>query len=194
MKFDIIHKEALAQVDGHLVVANHPTLLDVVLLISELPQADCVIKKELFGNFFLRWIVQWAGYIPNDGGAFIVHEAVERVRRGRTVIIFPEGTRSGRSGLIPFSQGFAHIAVRAPCSIVPIYIRCRPGALTKTDGLFSVPPRRAHLTAHVGVPVTPADLYLDSDSVPVAVRKVTAALAHYFQEKVDHDTPERPGR
>ena len=54
--------------DAGLIIANHPTILDVVLLISRLPQADCIVKKELWNNFFLKRVVTSAGYIPNDDG------------------------------------------------------------------------------------------------------------------------------
>ena len=190
MEFEWVNGGALLKNDACLLVANHPTLLDVVLLISRLPQADCIVKRELFSNPFLRDVVRWAGYIANDGGAVVLDQAIERIRRSRKVIVFPEGTRSGRDGLKPFNQGFAHIAVRAPCKIVPILIRCRPITLAKGDGLFSVPKQRPRLTATAGESVAPSDFFLSSDPVPVAVRKVTAAMADYFQERVAHDRRE----
>jgi 1-acyl-sn-glycerol-3-phosphate acyltransferase len=188
MRFVFYNHGALDQTKGCLLVANHPTLLDVVLLISRLPQADCIIKKELMFNPFLKAVVRWAGYIPNDGGTSVVQEAIDKVRRGRKVIIFPEGTRSTRRGLNSFTAGFAHIAVRAHCLIVPLFIHCFPSALTKEDGWFTVPRQRPVLGITVGTVVDPAVLYKTSDPVPVAVRKTTAAVEKYFQEKVDYET------
>ena len=57
---------------GRLIVANHPTLLDVVLLVSLMPEVDCIVKRGLWRNPFLRWPVSWAAYIPNSEGEELV--------------------------------------------------------------------------------------------------------------------------
>ena len=171
---------------GGVIIANHPTLLDVVLLVSRLPQADCIVKKELWNNFFLRLIVEWSGYIPNDDGPELAQKAMERVRQGRKVIIFPEGTRSLPESLRPFTKGFAHIAVRSGCFLWPVVITCHPSTLTKDRSVFSVPVRRPRLQARAGESLDPAAYFDATDSASIAARKVTAAMQRYFEEKVDY--------
>lgn len=68
MTYEIEGGERL-QRDGLLVLANHPTLIDVVCLISLLPNADCVVKRAVACNPFMRGPVRAAGYISNDDGA-----------------------------------------------------------------------------------------------------------------------------
>ena len=186
MEFRFKGADLLRNDGGGLVIANHPTLLDAVVLISRLPQADCIVKKQLWSNFFLRRIVAWAGYIPNDDGPELAQEAMDRVRQGRKVIIFPEGTRSLSEGLRPFSKGFAHIAVRSHCFLWPVVMTCHPSALTKGRSVFSVPARRAQLKAAAGEPLNPANYFDETDSTSIAVRKVTAAAQRYFEERVDY--------
>jgi len=186
MEFRFEGEGLLESCGAGVIVANHPTLLDVVVLISRLPQADCIVKKELWSNFFLRRIVAWAGYIPNDDGPELAQRAMERIREGRKVIVFPEGTRSLPDGMRPFSKGFAHIAVRSRSAICPVVISCHPPALGKGRSVFSVPERRARLSAAVGEPLNLAEFYDEADSAAIAVRKVTAAVQRYFEERVDY--------
>jgi 1-acyl-sn-glycerol-3-phosphate acyltransferase len=186
MEFDFEGEAVLTRGGGGLVIANHPTLLDVVVLISRLPQADCIVKKELWSNFFLKGIVAAAGYIPNDDGPGLVSAALERVKKGRKVIIFPEGTRSLPEGLRPFTHGFAHIAVRTPCALWPVVMTCRPSALTKGRSVFSVPRTRARLTARAQEPLNPTNYFDGTDSASIAARKVTAAVQRYFEERMGH--------
>ncbi len=185
MEFYFNGEDALIRSGPGLVIANHPTLLDIVVLISRLPQADCIVKKQLWDNMFLKGIVAAAGYIPNDDGPGLLSEATKRIKKGRKVIIFPEGTRSLPERLRPFSHGFAHIAVRAPCLLWPVVITCRPSALTKGRSVFSVPHTRAQLTASAQEPLNPANYYDKADSASIAVRKVTAAVERYFEEKLE---------
>ncbi len=81
--------------DAKLVLANHPTLIDVVFLISLIPQANCVVKSALMRNPFTRGPLKAAGYIVNDDSVDDVIAAAEAAfKHGDVLIIFPEGTRS----------------------------------------------------------------------------------------------------
>ncbi len=186
MEFQFAGMEHLSRGGGGLIIANHPTLLDVVVLISALPQADCIVKKELWDNFILRRIVSSAGYIPNDNGPELAQRAMERVRLGRKVIIFPEGTRSVPGGVRPFTKGFAHIAVRARCLLWPVVMTCRPPALSKGQSVFTVPATRARLSADAREPINPADFYDPADSASLAAKKVTSAVQGYFEERMNY--------
>ncbi len=94
MTYEIEGGERL-QRDGLLVLANHPTLIDVVCLISLLPNADCVVKRAVACNPFMRGPVRAAGYISNDDGAGLVDDCVAAVHAGGTLVIFPEMMRAG---------------------------------------------------------------------------------------------------
>jgi len=124
-----------------IVVANHPTLIDVILLISRMPQADCVVKREAWSNPFLRNVVSAAGYVPNDGGVELVETCAARIRAGRSLVLFPEGTRSPRAGLGPFRRGAAHVALRTGCPVQPVAIRPDSPFLSKGEAWWRVPDR-----------------------------------------------------
>ena len=66
LKLEVIGAEKLSACQGKLIISNHPTLIDIVLLMALLPDAKCVVKPALFANPFLRQIVRAAGYIRND--------------------------------------------------------------------------------------------------------------------------------
>lgn len=125
MTLQIEGRERL-QRDGLLVLANHPTLIDVVCLISLLPNADCVVKRAVACNPFMRGPVRAAGYISNDDGAGLVDDCVAAVQAGGTLVIFPEGTRSVPGQPPRLQRGAANIAVRGRLDITPVRITCTP--------------------------------------------------------------------
>src|SRR5260370_15527594 len=139
-----------------LIVANHPTLIDVVLLLAQLPQADCIVKTAARRNPFMRSIVTTAGYLANEHGDALVDACAERIARGRSVVLFPEGTRSPRGGPRRFQRGAAHIALNSGCPIVPLAIPCRPPTLLKGQPWHDVPDRRAGVRARGRGPGQPA--------------------------------------
>jgi 1-acyl-sn-glycerol-3-phosphate acyltransferase len=168
-----------------LVVANHPTLLDAVFLISHMPQADCIVKSEVWRNPFLRHVVRIAGYIPNGEGPQVVDSCVERLRAGRSVVLFPEGSRSPEGGLRPFKRGAAHIALRSGCPITLVFLTCTPPALKKGQPWWAVPDRKLLITMDVESPVIARDFLPagEANSTSRAVRSVTAALYESFDAK-----------
>jgi 1-acyl-sn-glycerol-3-phosphate acyltransferase len=175
--------ERLRQGPG-LVVANHPTLLDVVFLISCMPQADCIVKRDAWRNPFLRGIVAAAGYIPNDGGRALIEACGERLQAGRSVVLFPEGSRSPERGLRRFQRGAAHLALETGCPITPVVITCEPPALGKGQPWYAGPNRRLEFSLIVGEPMRAKELLKGDVSSMIAARQVTAALRDYFVARV----------
>ena len=171
--------------DGpNLVIANHPTLIDVVLLVGQLPQADCVVKQATLSNIFLRWAVRRAGYIPNDQPLELVHACVERLGQGRTLLLFPEGTRSPGGRLGPFRRGAAHIALQSGCDLLPVIITCDPPSLMKGQRWWDVPERTIQLTLQVTEPIAPKDQLAGDPDPPLAARQLTAALRGHYERSL----------
>lgn len=168
-----------------LVVANHPTLLDAVFVISRMPQADCIVKSDAWRNPFLRHVVRIAGYIPNGTGPQVVNTCVERLRAGRSVVLFPEGSRSPEGGLHPFKRGAAHIALRSGCPLTPVFLTCTPPALKKGQPWWAVPDRKLVITMDVESPVVARALLPGGEAISTsrAVRSITAALYESFDAK-----------
>ena len=130
---------------GRLIVANHPTLLDVVLLVSQMPEVDCIVKRGLWRNPFLRWPVSWAGYLPNIEGEALIEECSATLRRGHSLLVFPEGSRTVPGKPMRMQRGAAHIALAADSEILPVTIACDPPTLFKGNPWYRVPARRFHM-------------------------------------------------
>jgi 1-acyl-sn-glycerol-3-phosphate acyltransferase len=172
------------RVGSGLVIANHPTLIDVVVLGALLPQCDCVVKGDAFGNFFLSGIVEAAGYVTNSNGPDLVRECSERLEAGRTVMMFPEGTRSPDEGLGPFGRGVSHIALRSDCRIIPATIRCEPRALKKGQPWYALPNECLRFTVVIGEAVYARDLVDSQATSAVAARQLSARLRSDFETKM----------
>ena len=169
---------------GILVIANHPTLLDALTLIARMPQADCVVKEHDFRHRFLGLAAQGAGYIPSGHGPTMVEMCVERLRAGRSIIIFPEGTRSPANELGAFTRGAAHIALRADKCPIPVAIRCEPSTLNRGQEWWRVPERRFVLALAVGDSLSIADFANGQANRGRAARSLTASWRSYFERQV----------
>ncbi|MBL0059034.1 MAG: 1-acyl-sn-glycerol-3-phosphate acyltransferase [Elusimicrobia bacterium] len=170
-----------------VVVANHPTLLDIVFLLAHMPQGDCVVKKELGNNPLIAPILWAAGYIRNADGQEALQEAVTRLQAGRRVIWFPEGTRSPENGLGPFHRGFAHAALRAGCPVVPVVIQCRPRALGRRhQPIYDIPSEPFRLTLRMGDPIWTPREQNPSRSPAVTARAISLEAEDYFRSELTH--------
>lgn len=128
-----------------VLVANHPTLMDISATLAADPNLVYPVKPSLFRSFWARPLFQHAGQFEGAGQdplrvAEMVEAAAARLAAGQRVIIFPEGTRSPDHGLHPFGRVAFEIARRAAVPIVPLVITCRPRFLGKSGG-FRRPPR-----------------------------------------------------
>ncbi len=184
LRYRIEGLEKLGQ-GGQLVLANHPTLIDVVFLISLLPNADCVVKSSLARNPFTRGPVRATNYICNDVGADLVQDCIASVKTGNSLVIFPEGTRTPVGGMMTLQRGAANIAVRGACDITPVTISCVPLSLTKGLPWWKVPRRRMQftITVHDAIAVAPFIERAEGE-VAIAARRLTQHLQHYFSTEV----------
>ncbi len=169
---------------GTLAVANHPTLLDVVLIGAQMPQVDCVVKKEAWSNPFMRHVVSATGYVPNDLGESVIEACAARLLRGRSLLMFPEGTRSPEGTLGPFMRGAAHLALRSGRPLTPIVVRCTPPTLMRGQKWYEVPDRRMRFDIEVCEPIGLAEASDPAEPRSVAARRLTAALRDFYRERL----------
>ncbi len=130
-KADLSELDALRDERGLIIAANHPGLLDAVLMISRLPRVVCIMKAEIWDNIFLGGGARLAGCIRNDTPMDMVRLAAEEVQRGQQLLVFPEGTRTRKKPLSPFKGGFALIAKRAGAPIQTVFIETDNPCLSK---------------------------------------------------------------
>jgi len=173
-----------AKTSGRLFIANHPTLLDVVFIISTVPDMNCIVKSALWRNPFTFAVVSMAGFIRNDTED-LIEVAADSLRSGQNLIIFPEGTRTVDLHQLNFKRGVAHIAIAAGCAIKPIFIRCQPITLRKHEKWYQVPATPPRFSLR-GLTELQIDQCIDiSRPKPLQVRHLTRYLQSYFQDLVN---------
>jgi 1-acyl-sn-glycerol-3-phosphate acyltransferase len=140
---DLSAVDTLRNEQGIVIAANHPSLLDAVLLVSRLPQAVCIAKASIGRNILLGGGMRLAGYVCNDSTLPMIRNAAAAVRAGRQLVIFPEGTRTPKdaAGMCPgpFSRSFAVMALQAQAPVQTILIECESDYLRKGVSLFCRP-------------------------------------------------------
>ena len=124
-----VRVEGLENVDPNRTVvycSNHASAMDIPILFVYLPlQFRFLAKRSLFHLPFLGWHLRRSGHVSVD--RMRPHEAMkgfdraaQKIREGRSVITFPEGTRSRGGDLLPFKAGSFYLAILAQAPIVPI--------------------------------------------------------------------------
>lgn len=186
LKLRIEGKESLLR-PGNLVLANHPTLIDFVILASMVPQADCVVKAALEKDWFKRWPVKLAGYISNHDGEATIAQTRRSLDSGNNMIIFPEGTRTPPGRPVKFQKGAAQVAVRVPRNITPVLIRSTQSNLEKGGAWYLAPRKPIRIVMRVGaeIPVRPF-LAARPDQPALAARDLNEHLQSYFNREVSH--------
>ncbi len=144
-----------------VLVANHPTMMDISALLAADSNLVFPVKPRLFNRFWARPLFRQSGQFEGAGQdplriAQMIEAAVERLEAGQRVIIFPEGTRSPERGLHPFGRVAFEIAQRAAVPIVPLVIHCAPRYLGKTNGFRRPPADLPRLRIEVLEPIDPS--------------------------------------
>jgi 1-acyl-sn-glycerol-3-phosphate acyltransferase len=187
MRLRVEGEHLLAESKGMLVLANHPTLIDVVVLMSRVPQASCVIKSALFRRPGIGSSLRAAGYIENAGADALVRDCAAALSRDEALFIFPEGTRSIPGTPLSFQRGTAHVLLANPRPFMPVLVTCLPATLMKGQPWFRVPERRFDLTIRVLPPVFPSEWMrvVEGKPRPLAARELTRYLEFYFTNLLD---------
>jgi len=93
-RFDLDELDQLRDAGPLVLVANHPSLLDAVLVLARVPDTVCVMKAELMDNLLFGAAARLARFIRNDAPLRMILDAGEELDRGARLLIFPEGTRT----------------------------------------------------------------------------------------------------
>ncbi len=151
MRLDVKALDRLGDEPGGLIlVANHPMLLDGVLLASRLPRASCIMSSKLLGNVFIGAGARFARYICSDQPLSMIKKAVADVRAGALLIIFPEGTRTVDRVVNRFKPGVTLIAKKADVPLQTVFIETRSPYLTKGWSILRPPPFPIVIDVHLG--------------------------------------------
>jgi len=184
LHMQLIDAHKLQNLQSCLVIANHPTLIDVVILVSLMRNCDCVVKESLWRNPFLRGVVSAADYISNSDSDQLIDACASVLKQGGTLIVFPEGTRSVPGTPLKFKRGAANMAVRSHCDVVPVTIGCTPPTLMKGQRWYQVPRRsRICITVNVGERFAVQPVIAGADNPTLAARRLNSYFENYYSDQ-----------
>ncbi len=163
-----------------IYITNHQSHFDVLALIVALPgQYRIIAKKELFRIPVFGWALALAGFIridrtDRDQARRSLDVAARRVRAGRSVVVFAEGTRSADGRLAPFKKGGFILAISSGCPIVPITISGSRAILSRRSHDI----RRGTIDVVIGDPIDTSGASYESRDLLIA-RARAAIEANY---------------
>lgn len=176
-RFDLSEIDALRGQGPMVIAANHPSLLDAVLITSRLPDAVCFMKAELMDNPLFGAGARMARYVRNDHLLSAVQSCRRELAQGAQIVIFPEGTRTvgyPETPLNTLSRSTALIASRAGVPVQTLIIEFSSPYLGKGWPLWRRP----------SLPLTCRVRLGKRFDVPRDARAFTAELDAHFRAEL----------
>ena len=165
VKVTVIGEENIPKDKAVLYVGNHHSIFDVVVTYVRVKGlTGYVSKKEVEKIPLLRTWMRYLNCIFLDrkdikAGAKMILDAIQKIKSGISIFIFPEGTRSkNENETLPFHDGSFKIATKSDCPIVPV-------VLTNTNRIFEdhLPwIKKTHITLEYCKPIIPSELPEDA--------------------------------
>ena len=185
IRLTVENRDSLKNLRSKVVIANHPSLFDVVILFSLIPNANCIVKGELIQNKFISLIIKNL-YIPNN---IPFEDQLEMAKssmdEGNNLIIFPEGTRSKPGEPWEFKKGAARFALYAKREVVPIFFGGNEKiGLRKHDKLLQFHPTERYL---YNLKVLPTISIKEYENIPIT--KSATKLTHKMKEILEKELP-----
>lgn len=157
MPVKVVGRENIAKGQSYVIVANHQSAYDIIMVYGSMPiDFRWIMKKELRDVPLLGFACEKCGHIFLDrssarGAWRSIQKAKEILTGGTSVVIFPEGHRSGRPQMNNFKHGAFRMAFELGLPMLPVSIKdtCR----VMPSGLGSMLPGRATLTIHEPIDV-----------------------------------------
>ena len=124
-----VDARGLDHVDGgqsYIFVSNHQSIYDIPVLFASVPAQLRILAKASLGRFpVLGWHLRWTGHLLVDrahAGAATLAQVGRMIRRGDSLIVFPEGTRSRDGRVGAFKRGLFFLAIEAGAAVVPVAV------------------------------------------------------------------------
>lgn len=139
MRIDYTALDVLSRDAGLIIAANHPSMLDALLVIARVPRGICIMRSSLMRNPFLGAGARLARYIRNEPPRGMIRSCVANLKAGGQLVLFPEGTRTVQSPINPFRPGITLIAHMAGVPIQTVFIESESPYLTKGWPIWRTP-------------------------------------------------------
>jgi 1-acyl-sn-glycerol-3-phosphate acyltransferase len=176
---------------NYVVMSNHVSYVDIVALFLALPVIPGFLaKRELTRVPFLAQALRSGGHVVIDRGQTTavqtIQNAAEQVRGGKTVLIFPEGTRGDSDTVGSFKKGGFYLAKASGVPILPVGLRGSRDIFPRGSLLV----RPGKVEVHIGAPLPPEEISQRSESQlrPLVRAKIVALSAMPPREAVP-DSP-----
>lgn len=134
LKYD----EEISNIKNRIIVASHPSYIDILLLIALIPNSLCVVKKSILSNFFMKYVAK-SLYIPNDDSVDdFLKKSQSALDEGYNIIIFPTGGRVQDGEDVHIHKGAAKLAIVSNVPIVPVKITTTEPFMPKNKPILYV--------------------------------------------------------
>lgn len=178
-RFDLAELDRLRHEEPLVLAANHPSLLDALLVLSRVPDTACVMKADLMDNLLFGAAARLAGFIRNDTALPMILDAGDELARGAHLLIFPEGTRTTVFPVAPCLPTAGLIARRSRVPVQTLLIEFSTPYLGKQWPLFRRPVLPLHCRVRLGHRFPP----------PNDVVAFSAELESYFHSQLGQPSP-----
>ena len=138
-KIEIVGRHKGISGTTYVIIANHQSILDILLINCLRYRFKWISKIENTKVPVLGWYLRMAGYITVDRGneeskTVMLEKSYQCLKRGISIMIFPEGTRSSDGEIGFFKRGAFQLAIQAGVPILPVVI----------DGTTEILPKHGH--------------------------------------------------
>lgn len=174
-RFDLGELDQLRDQGPLILAANHPSLLDAVLILSRVPNTVCIMKAAVLDNLFFGAAARLARFIPNDAPLAMIVGAREELLRGAQLLFFPEGTRTTNFPIGPCQPSIGLIARRSQVAVQTLLIEFSTPYLGKQWPLFKPPQLPLRCSVRLGRRFDP----------PTDVRAFALELENYFRSELN---------
>lgn len=183
VSYEIHGAKKLKNVRGTVVVANHPSLLDVVFMMAFMRRTRAVVKNGVATNPFMGGVIRSSNYIPNTGDPEALIEACSNaLEEGANLCIFPEGSRTPIGERVKYQRGFSYVALKSGAPVLVVTIEVAPPSLRKGEPWYSIPAKRSHWIIRVHDVIDTGAVY-GKDRAVIGARR----LAQDVQNKIEKE-------
>jgi 1-acyl-sn-glycerol-3-phosphate acyltransferase len=184
IKVNVKGLENIDQNKPYIFVSNHASMADIpTVMVALNGKVNIVFKKELTWVPIWGWALRYGPFImidrsnPRDAMASI-ERAVQTIRRGQSVILFPEGTRTNNGKLQPFKRGAFSLAAKSGVPVVPMTINNTYGIMPK--GSLNV--KKADISVVLEKPILTVGLESKVDELELIEQVHKAIEKHYIDQ------------
>ncbi len=186
IKLKVDDRQKYRNLHRKVIIANHPSMLDFVFIMSLVPNANCIVRGGLTKTVLAGVIKQC--YIVNTlDFDELCRLCKQTIDEGNNVIIFPEGTRSPRHGTNPYKKGAARIAYYSGCDVQPILVGGNDKyGLGKHDPFWSYNHQEKYVYDFTMLPEIKIDEYKNL-SETIAAKRLTDKMEEVIHSAVRHN-------